>query len=61
MSSIAWVTNTTCMCDVGAPVLLLQEHTLEEEHRDPGHEAFLVQMEADLNPPDWLTRTTTSR
>eukprot|EP00975_Prorocentrum_lima_P027046 5688804-Prorocentrum_lima.AAC.1 len=52
--SIAWVTDITCPFDFGAPVFLPQEHTLGEEHRDPEHEAFRVQMEAEMNPRNWL-------
>eukprot|EP00975_Prorocentrum_lima_P006089 1315071-Prorocentrum_lima.AAC.1 len=40
--------------ECGAPVFLLREHSLEEEYQDPVHEAFLVHMEADRNPRDWL-------
>eukprot|EP00975_Prorocentrum_lima_P009422 2004268-Prorocentrum_lima.AAC.1 len=40
--------------DFGAPVYLLQEHTLAEEHRDPDHEAFLIQTQAEMNPRYWL-------
>eukprot|EP00975_Prorocentrum_lima_P044102 9248418-Prorocentrum_lima.AAC.1 len=54
MSSIAWVADITCPFNFGAPVLLLQEHSLEAEHHDPEHEAFLVQVEAELNPNNWL-------
>eukprot|EP00975_Prorocentrum_lima_P059228 12418183-Prorocentrum_lima.AAC.1 len=46
LSSIAWVTDITCPFDVGAPVFLHREHTLEEEHHDPEHEVLLVQLEA---------------
>eukprot|EP00975_Prorocentrum_lima_P007775 1665212-Prorocentrum_lima.AAC.1 len=54
MSSIAWVTDITCPFEFVAPVFLLQEPALEEEHRDPEHEAVLVHMEAELHPRDWL-------
>eukprot|EP00975_Prorocentrum_lima_P064452 12897658-Prorocentrum_lima.AAC.1 len=38
MSSIAWVEELPCPCYVGAPVYLLQEHTLAEDYRDPEHD-----------------------
>eukprot|EP00975_Prorocentrum_lima_P012280 2604672-Prorocentrum_lima.AAC.1 len=41
LSYIAWATDIICPFDVGAPVFLLQEHTLDEEYRDPEHEEFL--------------------
>eukprot|EP00975_Prorocentrum_lima_P056275 11801684-Prorocentrum_lima.AAC.1 len=46
--------DITCLFDFGTPVFLLQEHTLEAEHHGPEREAFLVQLEAELNPRDWL-------
>eukprot|EP00975_Prorocentrum_lima_P062590 12886468-Prorocentrum_lima.AAC.1 len=36
--------------DVGAPVFLVQEHTLEEEHRYPEQDEFLIHMEGEMNP-----------
>eukprot|EP00975_Prorocentrum_lima_P021264 4477643-Prorocentrum_lima.AAC.1 len=38
LSSIAWVEDISCPFYFGAPVFLLQEHTLEEEYTDPDKE-----------------------
>eukprot|EP00975_Prorocentrum_lima_P037632 7913979-Prorocentrum_lima.AAC.1 len=48
------VGSEMCIRDSGAPVYLVQEHSLEPEDLDPEHETFLVQLEADLNPRNWL-------
>eukprot|EP00975_Prorocentrum_lima_P006803 1464166-Prorocentrum_lima.AAC.1 len=53
-TSIAWADTIYCPYDYGAPVYVVQEHSLEPENYDPEHELFLVELEADLNPRDWL-------
>eukprot|EP00975_Prorocentrum_lima_P039295 8258206-Prorocentrum_lima.AAC.1 len=50
LSSIAWVEDISCPFDFGAPVPLLQEHTLEEEYSDPDTDEFLNHIEAEMNP-----------